>query len=623
MIKNENIICISSIDWDFNWQGHQEIMSLLAKNNNRVLFIENTGVRSPGVRDIARLKNRLNNWFKGLKGIRKIMDNLYVFSPLLLPFPYLRVARMINRHLIKATLDKWIRTTDFSNVIVWTFLPTPLSQDIIDGLSKKIVIYYCIDNLKASSKGARRIAPYEIRLLRKADLVFVTSQNLFDYCSVYSNRVYLFPFAVNFRQFEDVMLKGGDLVSPLVKLRKPIIGYIGGINVKLNQDLIRNLALKYADYSFVFVGPTETDTSLISDLPNIYLLGNKSHNEIPSLIDAFDVCMIPYAINEYTKSIYPAKLNEYHAMGKPIVSTALPEIVYFNRQNNDLIFLSYTQEEFIRNIQLALDSAKNKNLVDLRIESAKKNSWTNRTEEMSGLIAEVIEEKSQRPPNSLDAFFNLCSGLRTNLLPLFIGLLSLYLLVFYTPVAWLLASPLKIVQPVQNSDAIIVLAGGVGESGQPGQGYEERVEYAVQLYKKGFAPVLIFSSGYMYVFKEPLVMRALAISLGVPGSAILLDDRSASTYDNAGNVVSILRQKGWNKVIMVSAPYHMLRLSLVMKKIVPEMRVIYSPIPDSLFYRHGIGPNGEKVFKQITFRQLKAILHEYLSIVYYWIRSRI
>src|SRR3989338_7857141 len=97
MLKNKNIICISTIDWDFIWQGHQEIMSVLAKNGNRVLFIENTGVRAPTFKDIPRLWHRLSNWRKGFKGVRKEMENLYIYSPLAIPFPYSRVAIKINR----------------------------------------------------------------------------------------------------------------------------------------------------------------------------------------------------------------------------------------------------------------------------------------------------------------------------------------------------------------------------------------------------------------------------------------------------------------------------------------------------------------------------------------------
>ena len=65
---NEDIICFSSIDWDFNWQGHQEIMSRLARAGNRVLFVENTGVRTPRLGDYKRMVSRIRNWRRGIKG---------------------------------------------------------------------------------------------------------------------------------------------------------------------------------------------------------------------------------------------------------------------------------------------------------------------------------------------------------------------------------------------------------------------------------------------------------------------------------------------------------------------------------------------------------------------------
>ena len=109
MIKNENIICISSIDWDFIWQGHQEIMSAFVKNGNRVLFIENTGVRMPGIKDIPRLKKRFVSWIKSAKGFREEREGLYIYSPLVLPFPYLRLARFINRNIFLRSLKKWLK----------------------------------------------------------------------------------------------------------------------------------------------------------------------------------------------------------------------------------------------------------------------------------------------------------------------------------------------------------------------------------------------------------------------------------------------------------------------------------------------------------------------------------
>ncbi|MDD5097230.1 MAG: hypothetical protein PHU59_01920, partial [Candidatus Omnitrophica bacterium] len=161
MFKNEDIICISSIDWDFIWQQHQEIMSAFAKAGNRVLFIENTGVRSPGLADAKRLKKRIFNWLKSAKGFRKERENLYVYSPLILPFPYLRIARWINRIILRRSLNRWMKVMHFNNPLIWSFLPTPIVLSLTEDISHKAFIYYCTDNFAATSKAAKKILGYE------------------------------------------------------------------------------------------------------------------------------------------------------------------------------------------------------------------------------------------------------------------------------------------------------------------------------------------------------------------------------------------------------------------------------------------------------------------------------
>jgi hypothetical protein len=91
MATGRHIVCISSIDWDFVGQGHQEIMSRFAAAGHVVLFIENTGVRGPRFSDVPRLRHRLRNWSRGVKGFREDRPNLFVYSPIVLPFPYSRV----------------------------------------------------------------------------------------------------------------------------------------------------------------------------------------------------------------------------------------------------------------------------------------------------------------------------------------------------------------------------------------------------------------------------------------------------------------------------------------------------------------------------------------------------
>src|SRR5215467_7513866 len=131
MIRKPDLVCISSIDWDFIWQGHQEIMSRLAAAGHRVLFVENTGVRAPKVSDLGRVRQRIRNWWRGTKGFREERPNLFVYSPLVLPLPYSRPARFVNRLILFSALRRWLRATGFYRPIVWTFLPTPLAHDLI------------------------------------------------------------------------------------------------------------------------------------------------------------------------------------------------------------------------------------------------------------------------------------------------------------------------------------------------------------------------------------------------------------------------------------------------------------------------------------------------------------
>ena len=118
-----------------------------------------------------------------------------------------------------------------------------------------------------------------------------------------------------------------------------------------------------------------------------------------------------------------------------------------------------------------------------------------------------------------------------------------------------------------------MLAGGVGESGKAGQGYEERVKQAVKLFQAGYASRLIFSSGYVFAFEEAAVMKALTVSLGIPAEAILLEKQAGNTYENVKYVSEILDQHGWHTILLVSSPYHMRRVSLVFAKQAPDIWV--------------------------------------------------
>src|SRR5262249_41831707 len=282
------------------WQGHQEIMSRLAAAGHRVLFVENTGVRAPHMRDLPRMRRRLQNWWRGTKGFREERPNLFVYSPLVLPWPYLPPSRWVHRVTRERAMGSWMRPPGFSQPFAWTFLPTPLAHDLLAVLDPQVTIYYCIDDLASSSAGARRITVSEERLFREADLVFVTSERLRERAARFSDRVHVFPFGVSLERFEAVRRHHEAAPDDVASLARPVVGYVGGLHQWVDQDLLARVARSMPDATFALVGPEQTDVSMLRTCSNIRLLGLRPHDELPRYVKSFDVGIVPYRLTEYT-----------------------------------------------------------------------------------------------------------------------------------------------------------------------------------------------------------------------------------------------------------------------------------------------------------------------------------
>ncbi len=586
-------------------------MSTLAANGNRVLFVENTGVRRPNFKDIPRLRKRIRNWWRGTKGFRQEQDNLFVYSPLVLPFPYSRIARWMNRFIITRAIRRWIQALGLQRPLVWTFLPTPLALDIIDAIEPTLVIYYCIDDFESSSSGARLIRQAEDRLLKAADLVFVTSERLRHRVLEQREQVEVLPFAVDFPRFEKERLANQSKPNELVEIDSPIVGYVGGLHRWVDQDLLVEAARVLPDVEFVFVGPEQCDMSKLKAQPNIHLLGSRNYDELPRYIKCFDVGLIPYVLSEYALNVYPTKLNEYLAMGLPVVATNLPEVRKFNEDFNDVVSIADDSASFASQIQESLAN-NTPAQVQRRIEVASQNSWQARLEHMSTLITTAITVKLagwERWEKVLQRLYR--AGRRRIGWTAATALVG-YVLVFQTPLLWTLASPLQIVDAPRKADIIAVFAGGVGESGRAGGGYQERVQHAANLYLAGYSSHLVFSSGFVFAFQEAEVMRDLAVALGVPPEAIILERQASSTYENVIYTRDIMIANNWEQLLVVSSPYHMRRAMLTWRKQAPSFQIVSTPVSESQYYAHE---------RTASLEQIRGIVWEYAAIVVYWWRG--
>lgn len=610
ILEGQDIICFSSIDWQFIWQGHQEIMSTLAANGNRVLFVENTGVRTPSMRDLPRVRQRIANWWKGTKGFRSERENLFLYSPILLPFPYSSVVRRVNRSLLTRALNRWMRATGFGRPIVWTFLPTPLVRDVIRDLDPALSIYYCIDEFAASSYQARKIVSSEEQLCRQADLVFVTSDKLREKVARFSDHVTLFPFGVSFNKFEEVRLGPDQVPADLAALAKPIVGYVGGIHQWVDLKMLVEAARRMPETTFALVGPLQIDVSA-ADLPNLHFLGKKAHDDVPRYVKGFDVGIVPYLLSDYTANVYPTKLNEYLAMGIPVVATDLPEIRRFNAEHGQSVAVASDIDGFVGAITVALGPSTDDER-RARIAVAQTNSWHARIVKMSALVESALEARRQRRDPWEAKLRHLYRRTRDRVVTAVMAMAVAYLLLFYTSLPWMLASPLRLSETPRAADVIVVFAGGVGESGQAGGGYQERVKMAVDLYRGGFAQRMLFESGYAFTFPEAEIMRDLAVSLGVPASAIVLETHGVNTYDDVIRVRAVLREQGWRRILLVSSPYNMRRATMVWRKQAPDIEVIPTPVPRSQFYTHETGASID---------QLRGLAREFAALIAYWWRG--
>lgn len=357
MLTGQDIIFISSIEWNFVWQGHQEIALRLARAGNRILYIENTGIRAPGLGDVSRIGARLRRWVKTLRtgGVRQVAENVWVCSPLVMPPFSAKWHRRLNRKIFLPLINRVVRKLGFRHPLVWTYLPSDTALDLIALLrtSESVTAYYCGGDFLELVPDRERVRTTELEVAQVCDVVFTNCEALtrrFDGSRALVRQV---TFGVDLTAFPFV---GGTASVPeeLADLNGPVIGYVGGLHRHVDLDLLRELALERPDWSWVFVGPEQTSLAPIRGLPNVHLLGQKPHAELAQYLTRFDVCLIPYLNNAYTATVVPVKLNEYLAMGKPVVSTDLPVVCEFNTEHHALTVMPGRVPEFLAAIEAAL-----------------------------------------------------------------------------------------------------------------------------------------------------------------------------------------------------------------------------------------------------------------------------
>lgn len=397
MLHGKNVVVVSTISWDFLWQGHQAISTILASEGNRVLFIENTGVRPPGWGDRRRIVERLRSWMSGRGRFGSVRPNVVLYSPLALPFPYSPLAQRLNRRWICGGVRRWLRAHAFDDPVLLTFLPSQFTLDLMDEIDPAVAVFCCNDKLSETSPAAARLVPYEQRVLERCDLVVASALKLAEHCRRYNANTRLMPTGVSLAKFDAAWRGDVEMPAELAGLRRPLVGHVGGLRKCVDQELLAAVSERLPDASFVLVGPEQVSVDRLRRRANVHLLGSRPHDRIPAYVRAFDVCLIPYVVDGFTDHISPAKLNEYLALGKPVVSTPLFEVRGFHRLHGDVVSIADGADAFASAVEQALrdDGAAAR---ARRRAVAEMHAWELKTETLSEWIEQAMA--GRRSPGS-------------------------------------------------------------------------------------------------------------------------------------------------------------------------------------------------------------------------------
>ena len=377
MIRDASIICFAH-DWNGDPTSKTHIMRILSEKN-RILWINSVGWRRPSVsgRDARRLVAKVRQITQGLV---QVNPNLHVASPFAVPLPGVPGVERLNQALLTASVRYFARRAGLERPILWTFLPTMAT--LVGRLGESRVIYHCVDEYAAFAGVPREsFRRLEDDLVRRADLVITSADSLCEERRRLNPSTSFVSHGVDVAHFSRTLDPEMAPAPEVRDLPGPVVGFFGLLAEWVDLDMIREMARRRPDWSFVLVGKATVDTAALRGMPNVRLLGQKPYASLPAYCRAFDVGLIPFKRDELTEKANPLKLREYLAAGLPVVSSDLPEV----RKYKDLVHLASGADGFIAGVERAL-AERSETAARARVEAMKHESWEARVEEISELI---------------------------------------------------------------------------------------------------------------------------------------------------------------------------------------------------------------------------------------------
>jgi glycosyltransferase involved in cell wall biosynthesis len=369
-------VIVFSDDWGRHPSSSQHIFRHLL-DKVEVTWVNTVGLRTLqfSLYDLKRALQVLGKW-AGSPTQPKSKQNPNVLTPKMLPSFRYRLATIINQKLLLHAVCKSLPSLKKNrrSILVSTLpiIPRLFSSGIFDR-----TIYYCVDdftNWPGVDGAAMR--QLEEETLQSCDTLIATSEELFRSRGKRCKQSHILLHGVDFNHFSQAVKLSPP--SRLQALPKPIIGFWGVFDDRIDAEILIDTAMYFKSGSVVVLGPIDRDTQSFEKLPNIHFFGSIPYKELPSWASGFDVCILPYKVDESTIAINPLKLREYLATRKPVVATALPEVLRLSQ------FISVaSRNDFPESISRAIATPTSS---DTELEAFLRNeSWEKKAEEFWGI----------------------------------------------------------------------------------------------------------------------------------------------------------------------------------------------------------------------------------------------
>jgi glycosyltransferase involved in cell wall biosynthesis len=258
----------------------------------------------------------------------------------------------------------------------------------LDLMDHDLSCYHIADEYSFSDRE-HPVPPDEHVLIERVDQVFITSPGLME------KKGHINPHTAHVTNGVDYAAFASEVPEPadLAAIPRPRIGYVGCIKSQLDWGTLIGIARRRPDWSLVLVGPTghmgpyEAARTELCGFANIHFLGNRTVRDVPAYVAHMDVCLLCYALTDYTHYIFPLKLHEYLASGRPVVGSDIRTL----RDFSSSLRIAHGVDGWCAAIEASLaPEERSAERIEARRRVARAYDWSKIAEHIARILCERI-----------------------------------------------------------------------------------------------------------------------------------------------------------------------------------------------------------------------------------------